>query len=90
MDKLHFVHLTSPSPLSVAKVAHEPPVDVILTFVAVIEPPYVECNPLAEEEPVEDIVVPSIVTFPLFVAHKAFAPFAFVVIVPSVIANSPP
>ena len=53
MDKLQFVHETVPSHLSFAKLANEPPVEIILTLVAVIEPPYVACNPLAEEEPVE-------------------------------------
>ena len=60
---------TVPSPLSVAKVAQEPPVEEIETPVAVIDPPYVACNPLAEESPVDLIVVPEMVTFPLFVAH---------------------
>ena len=82
--------MTVPSPLSVAKVAHEPPVDEIWTLVAVIDPPYVACKPLAEDSPVEVIVVPDIVTLPLFVAHIAFAPFADVVIVPPVISTSPP
>ena len=61
------VQVTVPSPLSVAKVAHDPPVDDIVTSDAVIVPPYVACKPLADDEPVEVIFVPDIVTAPLFV-----------------------
>jgi hypothetical protein len=42
--------VTVPSPLSVANVAQEPPAVVIVTSDAVILPPYVACNPLAEED----------------------------------------
>ena len=48
------------------------------------------CNPLAELDPVDVIVVPVIVTVPLFVAQIAFAPFAAVLISPSVIVTPPP
>ena len=75
---------------SVAKVAHEVPVDEIEISEAKIEPPNVECNPLAEDEPVEVIFVPDIDTLPLLVTQIAFAPFAPVVFVPSVIITSPP
>ena len=84
------MQVTVPSPLSVAKVAHEPPFVLILTLFASIFPPKVACNPLAEPLPVEVIVVPLIVTFPLLVAQIAFAPFAAVVTVPPVIVNPPP
>ena len=90
VDKVHPVQVTVPSPLSVAKVAQEPPVEEIVTSVAVILPPYVACNPLAEEPPVEVIVVPEIVTVPSFVATKAFDTLALLVIVPPVMVNSPP
>jgi len=50
----------------------------------------VACNPLAELAPVDVIVVPDIVTFPLLVAHIAFAPLAAVVTVPLVIVTPPP
>ena len=73
-----------------AKVAHEPPEVVISTFEAVIEPPKVEWSPLADPEAVDVIFVPDIFTFPLLVAHTAFAPFADVAIVPPVIVKSPP
>ena len=73
-----------------ANVAHDPPVDDIVTPEAVIEPPYVECKPLPEPEDVEVIFVPVIVTTPLLVAQTAFAPFAAVVISPSVIVTPPP
>ena len=88
--KVHSVQVTFPSPLSVAKVAHEPPEVVISTFEAVIEPPKVEWSPLADPEAVDVIFVPDIFTFPLLVAHTAFAPFADVAIVPPVIVKSPP
>ena len=90
VDKVQPVHETVPSPLSVAKVAQDPPVDETVTFVAVIVPPYVACNPLAEALPVEVTVVPDIVTFPPFVATKAFPPLALVDILPPVIVNPPP
>ena len=61
VDKVHPVQETVPSPLSVANVAQEPPVEEIVTFVAVITPPYVACNRLNEELPVEVMVVPDIV-----------------------------
>ena len=88
--KVHSVHVTFPSPLSVAKVAHEPPDVVISTFEAVIEPPKVEWSPLADPDAVDVIFVSVILTVPLLVAHTAFAPFADVWIVPPVIVNSPP
>ena len=90
MDKVHPEHVTVPSPLSVAKVAQEPPVDEISTLEASIFPPYVACNPLPEDSAVDSIFVSEIETVPPLVAHKAFAPFAFVVIVPPVIVNPPP
>ena len=90
VDNWHPEQVTTPSPLSVAKFAQEAPVDEISTLTALICPPYVACNPLPEETAVETIFVPDIVTFPLFVAHIAFPPFAFVVIVPPVIETSPP
>ena len=84
---MHSVHETVPSPLSVAKVAQEPPFVLILTLLASILPPKVACNPLAEPEEVEVISVPVILTFPLLVATIAFAPLAAVVIVPESLLN---
>jgi hypothetical protein len=74
----------------VANVAQDLPVVEILTLVASIFPPCVECNPLADPVAVEFISVSVIVTFPFFVATTAFAPFAAVVIFPPVIVSSPP
>ena len=88
MDKVHPVQETVPSPLSVANVAQEPPVEEIVTFVAVITPSYVACNPLAEELPVEVMVVPDIVTVPPFVATKAFDTLALLDIFPPIMVNS--
>ena len=81
---------TVPSPRSVAKVAQDPPVDDITTLVAVMVPPYVACNPLADLLPVEVIEVPEMVTVPLFVATIALAPFPLVFILLPVIVNPPP
>ena len=69
----------------------------ISTLLAVILPPKVACNPLADELPVDVILAPVIVTSPslilfydIIVATKAFAPVAAVEIVPSDIVNPPP
>ena len=61
-----------------------------MTFVAVITPPYVACNPLAEELPVDFIVVSDIVTVPPFVATKTFDTLALVDILPPFIVALPP
>ena len=45
---------------------------------------------LADDSAVDIILVPDIVNFPLLVTHRAFAPLAFVVIVPPITFNSPP
>ena len=82
--------LTFPSPLSVAKVAQETPVEEISKFFPIIVPPKVEWSPLAEPKPVDIIFVPDIIIFSLFVSQTAFAPFAEVEIVLSVIVVSPP
>ena len=73
-----------------ANVEHDPQVEEIVTSEAVTLPKYVACNPLAEAESVDVIVVPDIVTVPLFAAQIPFAPFAAVVTFPSVIVTSPP
>ena len=39
VDKLQFLHYTTPSPLSVASVAHEPPTVLIVTSSPTIFPP---------------------------------------------------
>ena len=62
----------------------------IVTFVAVISPPYVACNPLAEELPVDFIVVSDIVTVPPFVATKTFDTLALVDMLPPFIVALPP
>ena len=73
-----------------ANVAQEPPVEEIVTFVAVITPSYVACNPLAEELPAEVMVVPDIVTVPQFLATKAFDTLALLDIFPPIMVNPPP
>ena len=90
VDKSHSVQVTFPSPLSVAKVAHDPPFVDIVTLDADIEPPKVAWSPLAEPEEVDVMVASEIATVPLFVATIAFAPFADVEIVPPIIVTPPP
>ena len=83
------MQLTTPSPLSLAKFAHELPVEEIFNAVAIISPPYVACNPLPDDFDEDIILVPVIVNFPLLVKHKSFAPFASALIVPPNTFNSP-